>query len=405
MPLNLPPNLPDPSGPQPGRHPCCLPLVVLLQREGPETPLGFTAPSVRCHILTQGLDLEILDELAPGAFHYGMTCLVEFEPHSLWHEMSLTITAGALKRGIRTEYHVFEHTPAEVRSALKGMGVDLEKCELKGAFRIIDTYTPTTPLLGPPDGRSEPLLSGRIPDADRWAEAIKQKMKVGFEEGERRWLHVDDNEAVLLQFSDEDYITMGYRTTFLPMTKARELMVLHALLTGVASESFYRKREAMVDAVVDIKAVEEGRKLEHYIRLRALRGAKFDSSWRRIELFEPNRLRLSTGRQVFGFQSESAELVFGYLLKSFVDDHFVEKNPAESSGWRSLVQIANGIGAAKTSLYSAEGSGSLRELIRKGVVERSVKSKQRGRGGRVTRTRIAYGKGFVKEYVERYMAR
>lgn len=367
-----------------------------------ETNLELTKPSLRCHILVHGLDLEILDELAPGAFHYGMTCLVEFEPHSLWHEASLTITAEALKSGVKTEYHVFQHTPSEVRSALKEMGVEVEKYETRGAFRIMDTYTPTTPLKGQTEGRAEPLLSGRVPDADRWAEVIRKKMERGFEEEEKKWLHVDDNEAVLLQFSSEDYVINGYRTTFIPMTKSRGLLVLHALLTGVASESFYRKRESMVDAVIDIKAVEEGRRLEHYIRLRALRGAKFDSSWRKIELFG-SKVRLSSGKEVFGFQNGGAEKIFNFLLKSFVDDHLVGKLPAESSGWRSLVEIAEGVGLSKTSLYSADGSASMRELSRKGVVERKTVSGQRGRGGRVSRSRIAYGKSFVKEYVDRYV--
>jgi len=386
----------------------CGPLVVVLQRTDkesePETHLEFSPPLPHCHILVQGIDLEILGELAPGGFHYGMTCLVEFEPHSLWHEASLTITAEALKKGIKTEYHIFQHTPREVRSALKEMGVDIERCEAKGIFRIMDTYTPTTPLEESREGRAEPLLSGRVPDARRWADAIRQKMKSGFEEEEKRWLHVDDNEAVLLQFSDEDYIVNGWRTTFVPMTKARELLTLHALLVGVASDSFYRKREALADAVIDFKAVEEGRKLEHYIRLRTLRGVKFDSSWRRIELFG-NRVRLSAGKQAFGFQNEQSEKIFNYLLKSFVTDHFVEKHPTESSGWRSLVEIAQGIGASKTSLYSADGSASLRELTRKGVIERKVLHKQRGRGGRVSRTRIAYGKGYVNEYVDRYVGK
>jgi len=332
-----------------------------------------------------------------------MTCLVEFEPHSLWQEASLTITAEALKKGIKTEYHVFQHTPSEVRLALKEMGVDVEKCETRGIFRIMDTYTPTTPLVEPREGRAEPLLSGRIPDARRWADTIRQKMKSGFEEDEKRWLHIDDNEGVLLQFSDEEYIVNGWRTTFVPMAKARELLTLHALVTGIASDSFYRKREALADAVIDIKAVEEGRKLEHYIRLRALRGVRFDSSWRRIELFGNNRVRLSSGKQVFGFHSPESERIFNYLLKSFVTDHIVGKHSAESSGWRSLVEIAQGIGARKTSLYSADGSAYFRELNRKGVIEQKVLHNQRGRGGSVSRTRIAYEKGFVKEYVNRYM--
>jgi KaiC/GvpD/RAD55 family RecA-like ATPase len=353
--------------------------------------------------LVQGIDLEILGELAPGGFHYGMTCLVEFEPHSLWPETSLSITAEALKKGIKTEYHIFQHTPREVRSALKEMGVDVERCEARGIFRIMDTYTPTTPLAESREGRLEPLLSGRVPDAGKWADAIRQKMKSGFEEDERKWLHIDDNEAVLLQFSNEEYIVDGWRTTFVPMAKARELLILHALVTGVATDSFYRKREALADAVIDFRAVEEGRKLEHYIRIRTLRGVRFDSSWRRIELFGNNRVRLSSGKQVFGFQSAESEKIFNYLLKSFVTDHFVEKHSAESSGWRSLVEIAQGIGAPKTSLYSADGSASVRELAKRGVVERRVLHKQRGRGGRVSRTRIAYEKGFVKEYVDRYL--
>jgi hypothetical protein len=353
--------------------------------------------------LTEGLDLEILGELAPGAFHYGMTCLVEFEPHSLWPEISLSITAEALKKGIKTEYHIFQHTPAEIRAALKELGVDVEKFERKGSFRIMDTYTSTTPLKGNDEGRSDPLLSGRIPNLEQWNRAIRDKIVGGFEDEEKRWLHVDDNEGVLLQFNNEEYITDGWRTTFIPMAKARELLTLHALVTGIASKSFYSKRESIADAVVDIQVREEGGRLEHYIRLRALRGTKFDSSWRRIELFGTNRVRLSSGRQAFGFQREESEKIFAYLLRSFVDDHFVEKNSIESSGWRSLVEVAQGIGAARTSLYSDSASGSLRELLRKKVVERKTSTKQRGRGGKVKRFRIAYQQGSVEEYVSRHL--
>lgn len=385
----------------------CRPLLILLARRSgaerpPETDLESVKPFFRWHILERGLDLEVLGELAPGGFHYGMTCLVEFEPHSLWYEVSLTVTAGALRQGVKTEYHVFQHTPADIRSALRKMEVDVEKFERNGSFKIMDTYTPTTPLKADGVGKRESLLSGRVPDAQGWAGVIRAKMERGFEEEEKRWLHVDDNEGVLLQFSDEDYIVNGYRTTFVPMTKARDLLALHALVTGVASDSFYRMRESLADAVIDMKTVEEGRKLEHYIRLRALRGARFDSSWRRIELFETNRVRLSSGRQAFGFQSEESEKVFSYLLKSFVDDHFGDRRPAEASGWRSLVETARGIGAAETSLYS-KASGSLRELVRKGVIDRKVFPNQRGRGGRVTRIRVAYEKGHVREYVDRYI--
>ena len=213
---------------------------------------------------------------------------------------------------------------------------------------------------------------------------------------------MDDNEAVLLQFNNEEYITDGWRTTFIPMAKARQHLILHSLVTGVASDSFYRKREALADAVIDFMASEEGGRLEYFVRLRALRGARVDSSWRRMEVFERNRVRLSSWRQVFGFRSEDAERIFDYLLRSFVEDHFRGNQSADSSGWRSLVDMAKGIGAPKTSLYSESSSASLGELLSRGVVERMILVGLRGRGGRVTRMWIAYGKGFVREYVDRY---
>ena len=236
----------------------------------------------------------ILERLAPGAFHYGMTCVVEFEAHSLWHEISLAIAAQALKNGIRTEYHVFQHTPKEIRSALKRVGSDLEAYEQRGLFRVLDSYTPTTPLTGPAEGREEPLLSGKAPDSENWAETIRRKMKSGFEEEEKRWLHIDDNETVMLQFSSEESILNGWRTTFVPMVKERELLILHALVTGTASESFYRKTEAMADAVIDLTTREEGGRVENYIRVRALRGVKFDSRWHRAELMSNGDVIIET---------------------------------------------------------------------------------------------------------------
>lgn len=370
--------------------------------EAQQTYLGPSEPRVRCHILSEGVDLEILGELAPGAFHYGMTCLVEFEPHSLWYEVSLTIAAEALNHGIKTEYHVFQHTPNEIRTALKQMALDVDNYEQRNSFRIMDSYTPTTPLKASSEGRAEPLLSGRNPDLQQWSKAIREKMEDGFEEEEKRWLHIDDNEAILLQFNDEEYIVKGWRTTFVPMAKSRELLTLHAFVTGIASASFYNKREAAADAIIDLKTREERGKLEHYIRLRALRGTKFDSSWRRIELFDTNRVRLTSGRQVFGFESDEAEKIFDYLLKSFVNDYYGKKSPIDSSGWRSMVEIAKNIGARSTSLYSPRSSILLRDLIKRGAVERKFFSKERGRGGSIARIRIAYQDESVREFVDRY---
>ena len=241
--------------------------------------------------MAENIGVEILESLAPGSFHYGMTCIVEFEPHSVWHEVSLTLAAQALDQGVKTEYHVFQHTPAEIRRALEQVGVDVEKFEREGLLRVMDSYTPTTPLAGPPSGRMEPLLSGSRPDAEQWAKAIREKMRTGFGQDEKRWLHIDDNEAVLLGYSSAESVLTGWRTTFVPMAKSREMLILHSVSIGMASEAFRQATEAMADAVIDVVRREQDGRLENYIRLRALRGVRFDSSWRRIEV-------MSTGQVV-----------------------------------------------------------------------------------------------------------
>jgi len=254
--------------------------------------LGVGPQNPHSKVLPRALDFDIINELAEGSFHYGMTCVVEFEPHSLWHEISLTAVAQALRSGVKVEYHVFEHTPAEIRTSLAGIGVDVEGLESRGQFRVLDTYTPLTPRSDNEQGKKGNLLSGGPPDVEDWTRSIREKMQVGFEEEEKRWLHIDDNETILLQYNGEDSVVKGWRTTFVPMAKERELLILHGLARGVASDSFYLKTEAMADAVIDIRTKEEEGRLENLVRLRALRGARFDSRWHRVELLASGEVAL-----------------------------------------------------------------------------------------------------------------
>ena len=80
--------------------------------------------------------LPILSDLVPGGFRYGLNIVVEFEPHSLWYETSLTIAAHALRNGARTDYHTFQHIPNEVLGALARFGLDVKKLEGEGSFSM-----------------------------------------------------------------------------------------------------------------------------------------------------------------------------------------------------------------------------------------------------------------------------
>ncbi len=228
--------------------------------------------------------LPILEKLIPEGLRYGANYVVEFDPSSLWYETSLTMTAQAVKSGIRTEYHIFQHVPAEVREALTKLGLDIKKSEDEGIFRILDTYTVTTGLGRPEDrGKSYESMSFNLSD---WSIAVARVVKEGASQEEKRWLHIDDNTSVLNQYSDEKTFIDIWRTRAIPYARARELAMIHSHVIGVASNAFYRQFEQLCDGTLDFKSEEIADQIGHYARVRSLRGQAVDSRWRRLRLLD-----------------------------------------------------------------------------------------------------------------------
>jgi len=237
--------------------------------------------------LASVVTLPILSELIPGGFRYGLNIAVEFEPHSLWYETSLTIAAHAMRDGVRTDYHTFQHIPNEIEEALSRLGLDVKKLEQEGILRILDTYTVTTGL-GAPQRASVgrlPYQTQSIKLAD-WSINAAQDIKSPGEipEAEKRRLHIDDNTSVLLQYNTEKETIDFWRTRFIALSRAREYVMFHSLVAGVYSEAFYRQFESLCDGIIDFRSREQGGQIEHNVRVRAMRGRSFDSRWRQLRL-------------------------------------------------------------------------------------------------------------------------
>ncbi len=239
------------------------------------------------------LALPILKELAPGGFGYSTNLLVEFDPKSIWYEFSLTIASHALRTGIRTDYHTLQHYPNEVLEGLATLGLNVEKLQEEGTLSIIDSYTIQLGLGAPtiPKGRVHfQTQSVKLSD---WSLALSQEMKTGTPESEKRRLHIDDNTSVLLQYNDEKIFIDIWRTRFIPAARLRELAFLHSLATGVYSESFCRQFESIADGIIELKSEEKGGGIEHYVRVRTVRGKSYDSRWHQLKLLENGEVGLA----------------------------------------------------------------------------------------------------------------
>lgn len=227
--------------------------------------------------------IPILDVLLPEGVKYGSVILVEFGPDSVWYEASLSIAAGAVRRGVKTQYHTFQHDPAAVREALGQLGLDVKKLEDGKSLTIQDSYSPQVDLKS---------KSMKLMDFSRGVEEA-QRLRAGvIPEERRRALHIDDDTSIFLQYNPEKDMIDQWRTRGIPSWKMGETIALNSLLTGVASDSFYRRFESMCDGIVDFKSEERNGKFEHFVRIRRVSRRPVDSTWRKLLLLDNGEVQL-----------------------------------------------------------------------------------------------------------------
>ena len=103
------------------------------------------------------------------------------------------------------------------------------------------------------------------------------------------------------------------------------------------------------------------------------------------------------------FADVKTRTIFSYQCESFVQDNAVKNLNPESSGWRTLAELANNSGIAVSSLYGRVGgkigaNPMIKELLSSGYVEMKTFPGERGRGGEVTRFRIKHEVNAVRNY-------
>lgn len=251
----------------------------------------------------------LLKELVPSGFEYGEFLGVEFDPDSIWYETSLTIAAQAVKAGIRTDYHTFQHTPDDIKKAFGRFALDVKKLEDDDMLWIEDSYTVQTGLSVPQEQSDYTQVSVKLSD---WSIGLLKDIKGGMPESWKKRLHIDDNTGVLLQYNDEKTFIDFWRTRFVPHSRARGCVVLQSLVKGVASPSFYRQFESLCDGILDFKSEERESELQHYVRVRSLRGRGFDSRWRRLRLLDTGEVAIAEVKEprVSGEQRRLAVVMF-----------------------------------------------------------------------------------------------
>jgi KaiC/GvpD/RAD55 family RecA-like ATPase len=242
--------------------------------------------------LVSNLKIPILEQLVPGGFEYGQLLLVVYDPDSLWYETSLTIAAQGVRSGVRVEYHAYEHLPDKIREAFTSLGVNVKKLEEEDTLRILDSYTVQTGLSSTERHSKSKIPVQPLKLSDSSIE-FAQLMKAGIPEVDKKWLHIDDNTGIQLQYNDEKTVMTFTRTRIPSWVKARETTIVNSLVNGITSDSFYKQYLTLYDGIIDFKN-QEREELEHLIRVRLIRGKSCDSRWHRLKILDNGEVALLT---------------------------------------------------------------------------------------------------------------
>jgi KaiC/GvpD/RAD55 family RecA-like ATPase len=240
----------------------------------------------------------MLREIVPNGLTYGAHYAVEFDTDSLWYETSITMAAHALKSGVKVDYHTFQHNPDKVREDIERLGLKVGPLEKDATFRIMDTYAAATGAFRVPEktgetGRGGSFWAGSVKVSD-WSLGNVHDIKGDVPGASKKRLHIDDNTSLLLQFNEEQELIDYWQTRVVPWALALELAMVHSFAAGVASDAFYKHVESLCDGIFDVKSREESGKVEHYLRVRTMRGKTHDSRWRRLKMSDNGEVTLDT---------------------------------------------------------------------------------------------------------------
>ncbi len=230
--------------------------------------------------------IPLIEDLTKGPIPPGSNILVEFDPASQWLNASLTIAAGWMKDGGSVSYVANSHSPDDIRSQLRRLGLAVEELERTDRLWITDLYSAS---IGQKSKERFAVESLKVADLSIYIgrEAMGDSPAPEF-------LVIADNNSILDRFNAEKNWVEMYLTRPIPMGKTRQMTQLIAFMSGIHSTWAYKQLEAAVDGIVDFKVDEINGERRTFIGIRNMRNVSFDSRWHPLKIGENFEVTLDT---------------------------------------------------------------------------------------------------------------
>jgi KaiC/GvpD/RAD55 family RecA-like ATPase len=247
---------------------------------------------IECRIMVGGWklpQLALVHDLLLEPLPVGSNILVEYDASSQWYNAALMMAAGWLRTGGRVSYSAVAQSPASVRSKLQRLGLDVKRLENLDydGLRIWDWYSAAHGKKS-----TERLRIDSLKVADL-SIMTNRDMKSEDSRPDPNRLTVKEDFSCLSRFNDEKLFLEYVLTRDFQENTQCEVTALTGFMSGIHSDSFYRRLEAEVDGVLDFKIEERDGEVVNLVRVRVMRNAAFDSTWHPFRVGENFKVTLA----------------------------------------------------------------------------------------------------------------
>ena len=83
-----------------------------------------------------------------------------------------------------------------------------------------------------------------------------------------------------------------WRTRHFPSSRLFQEITFYSILKGTVSETFLSQLETISDGIIDFKCEDKEGELAQLVRVRRMRGKKFNSRWQRLNVSETGEVTI-----------------------------------------------------------------------------------------------------------------
>ena len=239
------------------------------------------------------MHISLIEGLLKGPLEPGKSILVEYDPTSVWYQVSISLAAEWLKEGGTVTYGVTSQPPVNIRSQLKTLGVDVNGLEAEDKLRVFDWYTAT---LGRKSTEKYAFYSLKAADLSvlhsKYMMADENDIDLVRPSPSPNWLRILDDVSCLARFNEEKSWVEFVRTRLIPISSLWTSTGIGGIIKGIHSEWVYKNLEAAVDGVIDIKLDETAEEARSMMRIRSMRNMAFDARWHSLKIAETGEVSL-----------------------------------------------------------------------------------------------------------------